>query len=89
MPPLRNSRMEKNSRETWSSGLRTVVVIIGNLSMGSGRELKLPGELDIMRRISKISRRRNSTTRSSKSFSLAPGRFGRLEAHVQACLRVC
>jgi hypothetical protein len=63
---LRSSRMEKNSPEIWSSGLRIVEVIIGSLHMDSGRVRRLLGALDIMRRINRISRKRNIMMKSSE-----------------------
>jgi hypothetical protein len=63
---LRSSRMAKNSPEIWSSGLRIVEAIIGSLNMGSGRVRRLLGALDILRRISRNSRKRNIMMRSSE-----------------------
>jgi hypothetical protein len=65
-PLSRSSRMEKSSLAIWNNGQRIVEVIIGSLNMGLGRVRRLLGALDIMRRISRISRKRNIMMRSSE-----------------------
>jgi hypothetical protein len=73
MQLLRSSRLEKSSLGIWSSGRRIVEVIIGSLNMGSGRVRRLLGALGIMRRISRISRKRNIMMRSSEYLTAIGG----------------